>query len=104
MVGVTHEARNAHSSVRLVSTSDTKALYCLWYSLAMVTGPDPGRCNRCKCIGQKKVADACIGQICTTNNYKHHSLRSARIKCVYAITHVLEFVRCILIIITNYAH
>ena len=56
-------------------------------------GPDPGRCNRCKCIGQKKMADACIGQICTTNNYKHHSLRSARIKCVYAITHVLEFVR-----------
>ena len=42
---------------------------------------------------RKKMADACIGQICTTNNYKHHSLRSALIKCVYAITHLLEFVR-----------
>ena len=30
-----------------------------------MTGPDPGRCNRCICIGQKKIADAFIGQIFT---------------------------------------
>ena len=40
------------------------------------SGPDPGRCNRCKCIGQKKIADACIGQIFKANNEKHHSLRT----------------------------
>ena len=38
-------------------------------------GPDPGRCNRCKCIGQKKIADAFIGQIFTANNKKQHFLR-----------------------------
>ena len=26
------------------------------YTIEM-PGPDPGRCNRCKCIGQKKIAD-----------------------------------------------
>ena len=35
-------------------------------------GPDPGRC---KCIGQKKIADAFIGQIFTANNKKLHFLR-----------------------------
>ena len=40
-----------------------------------LAGPDPDRCNRCKCIGQKKIADACIGQIFTANNEKHHFLR-----------------------------
>ena len=40
------------------------------------TGPDPGRCNRCKCIGQKKkIADAFIGQIFTGNIEKQHFLR-----------------------------
>ena len=38
-------------------------------------GPDPGRCNRCKCIGQKKNADAFIGQIFTANNKKQHFFR-----------------------------
>ena len=38
-------------------------------------GPDPGRCNRCICIGQKKIADAFIGQIFTANNKKQHFLR-----------------------------
>ena len=38
-------------------------------------GPDPGRCNRCKCIGQKKIADAFIGQIFTANDKKQHFLR-----------------------------
>ena len=40
-----------------------------------MTGPDPGRCNRCICIGQKKIADAFIGQIFTANNKKQHFLR-----------------------------
>ena len=60
--------------------------------MIIITGPDPGRCNRCKCIGQKKMTDACISQIFTTNNEKHHFLRSARIKCGFAITRV-GFVR-----------
>ena len=38
-------------------------------------GPDPGRCNRSKCIGQKKIADAFIGQIFTANDKKQHFLR-----------------------------
>ena len=50
------------------------------------------------------MADACIGQIFTTNNEKHHFLRSARIKCGYAITHVLDLSAGILIIITNHSH
>ena len=43
--------------------------------LSNKSGPDPGRCNRCKCIGQKKIADAFIGQIFTANNEKQHYLR-----------------------------
>ena len=43
--------------------------------LCLNTGPDPGRCNRCKCIGQKKNAVAFIGQIFIVNNEKQHSLR-----------------------------
>ena len=35
-----------------------------------VAGPDPGRWNRCKCIGQKKIPDAFIAQIFTANNEK----------------------------------
>ena len=42
---------------------------------SFVLGPDPGRCNRCKCIGQKKISDAFIGQIFTANNKKQHFLR-----------------------------
>ena len=41
-------------------------------------GPDPGRCKRCKCIGQKKIADAFIGQIFTENNEKQHFLRKQK--------------------------
>ena len=41
----------------------------------LAAGPDPGRCNRCKCIGQKKIADAFIGQIFTANSEKQHFLR-----------------------------
>ena len=40
-----------------------------------VPGPDPGRCNRCKCIGQKKMTDAFVGQIFTANNEKQHFLQ-----------------------------
>ena len=36
----------------------------------VVSGPDPGRCNRCRCIGQKKIDGAFIGQIFTANNEK----------------------------------
>ena len=81
-----------------------KRIYEKLLKILNLTGPDPGRCNRCKCIGQKKMADACIGQIFTTNNEKHHFLRSARIKCGYAITHVLDLSAGILIIITNHSH
>ena len=44
-----------------------------------ISGPDPGRCNRCKCIGQKKIADAFIGQIFTANKEKQHSLRKHKV-------------------------
>ena len=36
------------------------------------SGPDPGRCS----IGQKKIDDACIGQIFKANNEKHRFLRT----------------------------
>ena len=41
----------------------------------ILTGPDPGRCNRCKCIGQNKIADAFIDQISPANNKKQHFKR-----------------------------
>ena len=36
------------------------------------SGTDLGRSDRCKCIGQKKITDAFIGQIFTANNEKRH--------------------------------
>ena len=52
----------------------TKILQNLLISI-YTAGPDLGRCNRCKCIGQKKFADAFIGQIFTADNKKQHFLR-----------------------------
>ena len=48
----------------------------------MKAGPDSGRCNRYKCIGQKNIADACIGQISKANNEKHHFLRTHGSRCI----------------------
>ena len=53
-----------------------KSLYVKKYLSA---GPDPGRCNRCKCIGQKKMTDAFIGQILTANNEKQYTLRKHKL-------------------------
>ena len=53
------------------------------------SGPDPGRCNRCKCIGQKKIADAFIGQIFTANNKKQHFLRKHKAYNLQNATKVL---------------
>ena len=57
--------------------------------------------NSCKCIGQKKIADACIGQIFNKVTIPHilflkyvefifdfeYLVKRARIKCIYAITY-----------------
>ena len=43
--------------------------------VCVYSGPDLGRFNRCKCIGQKKIADLFIGQIFTANNKKQHFLQ-----------------------------
>ena len=57
-----------------------------------IPGPDPGRWNRCKCIGQKKMTDAFISQIFTANNEKQHILRKLK-DCYTQISTKLSFPR-----------
>ena len=53
------------------------------------TGLDPGRCNRCKYIGQKKITDTCNGQIFTANNEKHHFLQKRTAFNAHILTKLL---------------
>ena len=91
MSAMTCESRSRHTHMPAftIAMSSSRRFACLYpykYSfykkyiyiyiyIYIYTGPDPGRCNRCKCIGQKKIADAFIGQIFIGNNEKQHFLR-----------------------------